>query len=166
LFGCVVVVIVAVVALAQDEKERPTIQQVEAKYGPQIKRLDGVLAVELATRGAQELLIVGVVTEDDRKLLDNLLSDELEGYQILFEVRGKPQETDPGAQAGEKEASEEKQPGTPLCFKCAGPKYPPERGMCAECGGWTQSTAFKYCDECARKLHVCARCGAPFKQEK
>jgi hypothetical protein len=173
---CGVVVLAAALAVAQDKDEdktgdkkkgkKPTVQEVEAKYSPQIKRLKGVRDVKLAIKGEEEFIVIEVDTKETRGLLDNLLSDKLEGYKLLFEVVGKKAESEPGAQAEKPEKEDKPAKETPLCFKCAGPKYLSEKGLCKECGGWTMSTAFKYCDDCARKLGVCARCGKPFKQGK
>ena len=168
---CCMLALVCVIAFAQEKKaEKPTIEQVGAKYMPQIKRLKGVVETNLGKQADEELIIIGVETKADKELLDNLLSDALEGYRLAFEVKGKTETGDPGeekAKKEEKEAAEKAKPkGTPLCASCIRPKYAYEQGMCKECGGWTRSTAFKYCDDCARKLGVCARCGKPFKQGK
>ncbi len=168
---CCLAVVVCVIAVAQEKKaEKPTIEQVGAKYVPQIKRLKGVVEAGPGKQAEEELIIVGVETKADNELLDNLLSDTLEGYRVVFEVKGKTGTGDPGEAKAKEEnkatAEKAKPKGTPLCFECAGPKYPDKQGMCARCGGWTKSTAFKYCDDCARELGVCARCGKPFKQGK
>lgn len=166
---CCLMTAACVIAFAQEKKaEKQTIEQVGAKYMPQIRRLKGVVEVNLGKQAEEELFVVGVETKEDKELLDNLLSDTLEGYRIAFEVKGKTGTGDPGeekAKEEKKEAAEKAKPkGTPLCFECAGPKYPDKQGMCGNCGGWTGSTAFKYCDDCARELGVCARCGKAFKQ--
>lgn len=154
-------------ALAQEKdkpEKKPSVEEVEAKYGPQIKRLDGVAKVGLAKRGEEEFIVIDVLKDENRELLDNLLSDEIEGYGVMFEVTGEPLPGDPDTAKDDKPKPPDK--GTPLCFKCTGPKYPAKQGLCKECGGWTKSTDFKYCDECARKLGICARCGRSFKQGK
>jgi hypothetical protein len=168
---CFLAAVACAIALAQDKKvERPTIEQVGAKYMPQIKRLKGVVEVNPGKQAEEELIVVGVETKADKELLDNLLSDTLEGYRVAFEVKGRTEAGDPGedkAKEENKAAAEKAKPkGTPLCFECTGPKYPEEQGICSRCGGWTKSTAFKYCDDCARALGVCARCGKACKQDE
>jgi len=168
---CCILTGACLIAMAQEKKaEKPTIEQVGAKYMPQIKRLKGVVEVNLGKQAEEELIIVGVQTKEDNQLLDNLLSNTLEGYRIAFEVKGNTGAGDPGEEKAEekkKEAAAKTKPkGTPLCASCIRPKYIYKQGMCKECGGWTRSTAFKHCDDCARKLGICARCGKSFKQDK
>jgi len=151
---------------AQEKTDRLTVEQTKAKYESQIKRLEGVRDIVLATKGKSELLIIEVTTKEAGQLLDNLLSDSLEGYGVIFQVTGKPQPSETGMNPSEKGNADKKEDAPPLCFKCVGAEYPKEKGLCSNCGNWTDSTAFKFCNNCAKSLGVCAKCGEKFKQEK
>ncbi len=113
------VVLVGALVFAQEKEpqKKPTVEQVAAKYGPQIKKLDGIVDVGLAMKGEKDLILLQVKSKKDNEFLDNLLSDELEGYRVAFEVTGEPSPTETGGTKPDPIKEAKPPEGTPLCFR-------------------------------------------------
>ncbi|MDQ7780183.1 MAG: thioredoxin family protein, partial [Planctomycetota bacterium] len=50
--------------------------------------------------------------------------------------------------------------GAELCDRCRETTFSMSVGKCSGCGGQTQSSAWKFCSQCADTKHVCPACGS------
>ena len=68
-------------------KQRP-IEAVQQTYGDDIIGLNGVTGHGIGQKGKKKTLVILVKDAVAEQYLDNLLSDKIEGYQVVFKVTG------------------------------------------------------------------------------